>query len=118
VSVTDFESLLREAFKPIEPTGDLEERLEDRFTELALSAVDDLQGWELAAMRDPRNWLPTAAAAGVGGAAAVGLVLVRTQRRRHKRRAVSDNVLELAENTMRDLAREAGKVIDEGRKRL
>jgi hypothetical protein len=116
--VTDFESLLREAFQPIEPNDELEARLEDRFTEIALSAVDDLQGWELAAMRDPRNWIPTVAAAGVGGAAAVGLVLVRTQRRRHKRREASDNVLELAENTVRDLSREAGKVIDQARKRL
>ena len=69
-------------------------------------------------MRDPRRWGPTIAAATVGGTAAVGLVLVRTQRRRHKRRAASDNVLELAENTVRDLAREAGKIIDEGRRRL
>ena len=113
-----FESLLREAFQPIEPREDLEERLEQRFTEIALSAVDDLQGWELAAMRDPRTWLPTATAAGVGGVAAIGLVLVRTQRRRHKRRAVSDNMLELAEHTVRDLGREAGKVIDQARKRL
>ena len=43
-----------------------------------------------------------------------GLVLVRTQRKRHKRRAASDNVLELAEHTVRDLAHEAGKLIDEG----
>jgi hypothetical protein len=116
--LTDFEILLREAFQPLEPPEDLEQRVEDRLTEIALSAIDDLEGWELAAMRDPRNWLPTVTAAGVGGAAAVGLVLVRTQRRRHKRRAISDNVLELAENTMRDLAKEAGKVIDQGRKRL
>jgi hypothetical protein len=116
--LTDFEILLREAFAPIEPPADLEERLEERLTSLVEAAADELEGWELAVMKDPRNWMPTIAAAGVGGVAAVGLVLVRTQRRRHKRRDMSDNVLELAENTVRDLAREANKLIDEGRRRL
>ncbi len=115
--MTDFETLLREAFAPIEPPAELEERLEDRLATLVEAAADELEGWELATMRDPRNWAPTLTAAGVGGVAAVGLVLVRTQRRRHKRREASDNVLELAQNTVRDLAREAGKVIDQGRRR-
>ena len=116
--MTDFETLLREALSPIEPPAELEARLEDRLTTLVDAAVDELEGWELAVMRDPRNWIPTAAAAGVGSAAAVGLVLVRTQRRRHKRRAASDNVLELAEHAVRDLAREASKLVAEGRRRL
>jgi hypothetical protein len=116
--LTDFEILLREAFAPIDPPEELEERLETRLTTLVEAAADELEGWELASMKDPRNWAPTLTAVGVGGAAAVGLVLVRTQRRRHKRRAASDNVLELAENTVRDLAREANKLIDEGRRRL
>ncbi len=115
--MTDFETLLREAFAPIEPPAELEERLEDRLTTLVEAAADELEGWELATMRDPRNWAPTLTAVGVGGVAAVGLVLVRTQRRRHKRREASDNVLELAGSTVRDLAREAGKVIDQGRRR-
>ena len=116
--MTDFEILLREAFAPIEPPEDLEARLEDRLSTLAIAAAEELEGWELGAMRDPRNWIPTVTAATVGGAAAVGLVLVRTQRRRHKRRDASDNVFELAQNTVRDLAHEAGRVIDEGRRRL
>jgi hypothetical protein len=58
------------------------------------------------------------AAATVGGVAAVGLVLVRTQRRRHKRREAADNPLELAQHTVRDLAREAGKIIDEAQRRF
>jgi hypothetical protein len=116
--MNDFEILLREAFAPIDPPAELEARLEERLSTLVEAAVEELEGWELAVMRDPRNWAPTIAAAGVGSAAAVGLVLVRVQRKRHKRRAVSDNVLELAENTVRDLAREANKLIDEGRRRL
>jgi hypothetical protein len=43
---------------------------------------------------------------------------VRTQRRRHKRKDASGNMLELAENTVRDFAREAGRVIDEAHRRL
>ncbi len=119
--MTDFEILLREAFAPIEPPEDLEARLEERLSDLVQAAVDELEGWELAAMKDPRNWPtlpPTLTAVGVGGVAAVGLVLVRTQRRRHKRRESSESVLELAEQTVRDLARETNKLIDEGRRRL
>jgi hypothetical protein len=114
----DFESLLKRALSPVEPPAALSTRLETTLAGLTELAQDELEGWELSAMRDPRNWLPTVAAAGVGGVAAVGLVLVRTQRRRHKRRAASGNMLELAENAVRDLAREAGKVIDEAQRRL
>jgi hypothetical protein len=114
----DFEQLLRQAFQPVDPPDELEARVEDRLRTMAIAAVEELEGWELSAMRDPRNWIPTVAAAGVGAGAAVGLVLVRTQRRRHKRRAASANVLELAEHTVRDLAREAGRVIDEAQRRL
>jgi hypothetical protein len=114
----DIEQLLRQALQPIEPPLELEQRVEDRLRTIAVAAVEELEGWELSAMRDPRNWLPTATAAGVGAASAVGLVLVRTQRKRHKRRAASGNMIELAEHTVRDLAREAGKVIDEAQRRL
>jgi hypothetical protein len=114
----DFEQLLRQALAPIEPPEDLEERLEERLRTLAVAAAEELEGWELKSMRDPRQWVPTVSAVAVGGAAAVGLVLVRTQRRRHKRRDASRNVVELAQNTVRDLAKEAGKVIEEGRRRL
>jgi len=114
----DFEQLLRQALAPIEPPDDLEERLEERLRTLAVAAAGELEGWELKAMRDPRRWVPTVTAAAVGGTAAVGLVLVRTQRRRHKRRDASRNVVELAGHTVRDLSREARRVIDEGRRRL
>ena len=114
----DFETLLREAFRPIDPPAELEERLELRLTSLVEAAADELEAWELSAMRDPRNWARPVAAAAVGGAAAVGLVLVRTQRKRHKRRAVADNPIELVQETIRDLGREAGKIIDEASRRL
>jgi hypothetical protein len=113
----DFETLLRQALQPVDPPADLEERLEVRLTALIEFAADELEGWELRTMKDPRNWVRPVVAAGVGGVAAVGLVVVRTQRKRHKRRAASDNVIELVENTARDLKREAGKLIDDTKRR-
>jgi hypothetical protein len=114
----EFESLLRQALRPVDPPEDLEARLEDNLRTLAVAAAEELEGWELKTMRDPRNWVPTVTAAGVGSAAAVGLVLVRTRRRRHKRRDAAGNIVELAGHTVRDLAREAGRVFDEAHKRL
>ena len=70
----DIEQLLRQALQPIEPPSDLEERLEDRLRGVALAAVEELEGWELSAMRDPRRWIPTAVAAGAGASAASGEV--------------------------------------------
>jgi hypothetical protein len=40
-------------------------------------------------------------------------VLVRTQRRRHKRRREADSPVDLLGRTMRDLAREARRVADD-----
>jgi len=52
----DFESLLREALAPVEPPAGLTERLETRLRRINQMAVDELESWELQAMRDPRNW--------------------------------------------------------------
>ena len=115
--IADFEGLLRQALQPIEPPADLEARLEATLGSLVDMAAEELEAWELRAMRDPRNWVRPVAAAAVGSAAAVGLVVVRTQRKRHKRRAASENVLDLAERTLRDLAHETGKLLDQASKR-
>jgi len=40
-------------------------------------------------------------------------VLVRTQRRRHKRRKESDSAVDFIGRTVRDLAREAKRVADD-----
>ena len=55
-AVSHFESLLREALAPVEPPEGLVERLEDTLTSLTEMAADELESWELTAMRDPRNW--------------------------------------------------------------
>lgn len=117
----DFESLLRQALQPIEPPAELEERVERRLTSLLEMAAEELEAWELSAIRDPRNWpgIPrTVVVAGVGGAAAVGLVLVRTQRKRHKRRDAAAHPLDLAGRTVRDLVQEANRLTGDARRRL
>jgi hypothetical protein len=72
----------------VEPPEELERRLEATLGELVELAAEELEGWELTAMKDPRNWpraVGGAAAVVVGAGAAVGLVVLRTQRRRRRR---------------------------------
>ena len=108
-----FEDLLRSALAPVEPPLHLQQRLETTLDSLVELAAEELEAWEMAAMRDPRNWVRPVAAAAIGSGAAVGLVLVRTQRRRHKRRKEADSAVDLLGRTMRDLAREARRVADD-----
>ena len=109
----DIETLLKRALSPVEPPKELELRLETTLGSLVDMAAEELEAWELSAMRDPRNWVRPVAAAAVGSTAAIGLVLVRTQRRRHKRRKESHSPVDLLGRTMRDLAREARRVADD-----
>jgi hypothetical protein len=109
----DIETLLKRALSPVEPSKELEARLEVTLGSLVDMAAEELEAWELSAMRDPRNWVRPVAAAVVGSSAAVGLVLVRTQRRRHKRRREAHGAADLLGRTLRDLAREARRVGDD-----
>jgi hypothetical protein len=115
----DLEARLRRALAPVEPPEELELRLESRMSELVELAADELDAWEMTALRDPRNWpraaLRPAAAVVVGTGAAVGLVVLRTQRRRHRRRAAARGPLDLAERTLRDVTREALRVFEDVR---
>ena len=77
----DLEALLRRALAPVEPPADLAERLEGRLTEITELAAEELEAWELSAMRDPRNWVRPAAAVVVGSAAGAGLIILRARRR-------------------------------------
>jgi hypothetical protein len=110
----EFETRLRQALAPVDPPADLELRLQTTLGSLVEMAADELEAWELRAIKDPRNWpraaLGPAAAVVVGTGAAAGLVLLRTRGRRHKRRAQSRNALDLAERTLRDVGREAMRV--------
>ena len=111
----DFEARLREALAPVEPPADLEPRLEQALGSLIEMAADELEAWELRSMRDPRNWpraaVRPAAAVVIGTGAAAGLVVLRTRGRRHKRRALARDPLDLARRTVRDLRRESRRVL-------
>lgn len=110
-SAADFESLLREALSPVDPPADLVARLEGTLISLTALAQEELESWELAAMRDPRNWARPAAAAVVGAGAGTALVILRVRSRHSKRRQQSDNLLDLAGRTVRDIAEEARRIL-------
>jgi hypothetical protein len=108
---TDFEALLRQALAPVEPPADLAERLESTLVTLTALAQDELDAWELSAMRDPRNWVRPAAAAVVGASAGTALVVLRVRARHRVRKQRSHNVVELVERTLQDAAEEARRVL-------
>jgi hypothetical protein len=114
---SDLEARLRLALAPVDPPVELEQRLEFTLGSIVELAAEELESWELGAMRNPRNWpraaLGPAAAIVVGSGAAAGLVVLRTQRKRHRRRAQSRGAVDLAERTLRDVAREARRVFDD-----
>ena len=106
----DIESLLRQAFAPVDPPESLATRLESTLQELTELAVEELESWELSSMRDPRNWVRPVVAVAVGTAAGAGLVVlrVRSQHRKQKRHVQG---MELAQRTMRAAADEVKRVI-------
>jgi hypothetical protein len=106
VSDIDVETLLRSALRPVEPSGALTDRLEQRLSDLTHHAADELADWELSAMRDPRNWGRTAGAVVVGSAAAGALVLVRA-RQQHRKRQVSG--LRALERSLKGVAADVQK---------
>ncbi|HEY1457441.1 MAG TPA: hypothetical protein VGF15_02885 [Solirubrobacteraceae bacterium] len=112
-ALSNFEGLLRQALTPVEPPEDLVTRLEGTLENLAEIAAEELDSWELAAMRDPRNWARPAAALVVGSSAGAALVLLRARRRQHHKGGVA-GARELAERTLEDLAAEARKLLRRG----
>jgi hypothetical protein len=91
----DFESLLREAFAPIEPPAGLSHRVEERLTRITELAVDELESWELESLADPRNWTRIArpiAAGVIATGAGTAVVLLRA--RRQAKRSAMDRLLQ------------------------
>jgi hypothetical protein len=113
----DIEARLRQALAPVDPPAELAARMELRLGSLVELAADELDAWELSAIRDPRNWpraaLGPAAAVLVATGAGAGLVVLRTRRKRHKRRAQAHGALDLVGRTMRDIGREALRVFED-----
>jgi hypothetical protein len=110
-SAADFESLLRQALAPVEPPADLAQRMEQTLVSLTELAQEELDAWELSAMRDPRNWARPAAAAVVGVSAGTALVALRVRARHRTRRQQSGSLLELASRTWGDVADEARRIL-------
>lgn len=110
-TMPNFEGLLREALAPVEPPADLVKRLESTLTSITEMAADELEAWELSAMRDPRNWVRPAAAVIAGSAAGAALVLLRARRRPHGSSADLNALKETAERAVRDLGRETRKLL-------
>jgi len=108
----DVEGLLRRALAPVEPPADVSARLRGRLQNIREVAAEELEGWELAAMRDPRNWVRPAIAVLGGAAAGAGLLLLGShqRRRRSRSRSRSRELLERAERTASDVASGARKI--------
>ncbi len=108
---TDFEALLREALRPVDPPDDLAARMEATLVSLTELAQEELESWELSTMRDPRNWVRPVAATMIGAGAGTALVVLRVRGRHRTRRQQSSNLVELAERTLQDFAEEARRVL-------
>jgi hypothetical protein len=108
----EFESLLLRALAPVDPPERLSERLEQTLSDLTDLAAEELDSWEMASMRDPRNWVRPVVAAGVAATAGTGLVILRVRTKNKRHRAQSKDILELAERTLRDVADEARNLLD------
>ena len=84
----EFERLLSDALRPIEPPERLSGRVEDTLAAVTAAAAEELSDWaeelsesELRALRDPRNWVRPVIAVGAGGIATGALVLLEMRRR-------------------------------------
>ena len=109
----DIEGMLRRALAPVEPPDTLSMRLESTLETLTEAAAEELESWELGAMRDPRNWARPVAAAAIGTAAGAGLVFVRV-RNQHKRQKRHLQGADLAEKTLRSASEEIRRLLDRG----
>ena len=111
-ATSHLEGLLREALAPVEPPADLVERLEGTLQSITELAADELEAWELSAMRDPRNWVRPAAALLAGAAAGTGLVVLRARKRAQASppRSVA-GMRKAAGRTLEDLERETRRLL-------
>lgn len=110
-AVPNVEGLLHRALSPVEPPEDLAARLEGALTSITEIAVEELESWELSAMRDPRNWARPAAALVVGGSAGIGLVLLRARRRAEAEATGLHGVRSAAERAVSDLGAQVQRLL-------
>jgi hypothetical protein len=91
----NFEEIIRRALAPVEPPEDLAHRLETTLRSITEFAADELEGWELSSMRDPRNWVRPVAAIVLGTAAGAGLVVLGWRRQHRRQRHVRAAAVEV-----------------------
>ena len=91
----NFEDIIRRALAPVEPPEDLGQRLEATLWSLTELAVDELEGWELSSMRDPRNWVRPVAAIAIGTAAGAGLIVLGWRHQHRRQRTVRGAAVEV-----------------------
>jgi hypothetical protein len=106
----DIETMLRLALAPVDPPESLKMRVESTLQELTDAAVDELEAWEIGAMRDPRNWGRPVVAGAVGVTAGTALVILRVRAQQKRRAAASSDPLDLLRRTLRAAAGEARKL--------
>jgi len=107
------ETLLREALAPVEPPADLGLRMEAALANITELAQEELESWELSAMRDPRNWVRPAAAVVITITAGSALIALRVRSRHRARAGKSGGLLDLAEQTLVDIAQETRRILPE-----
>jgi hypothetical protein len=108
----EFEHLLKRALTPVDPPAHMSVRLEETLAELTELAQDELEGWELSSMRDPRNWVRPVAAAAIGTTAGAALVLLRVRQQHRRRAARASGPIDLAERTLHAVADETRKILE------
>lgn len=123
-ALPSFELLLREALAPVEPPADLVKRMESALEVITEMAADELDAWELSAMRDPRNWVRPAAALVAGGAAGTALVILRARRRARESqrsagparayRALGESIERSAERALREFTERTRRLLERG----
>ena len=91
----NFEDIIRRALAPVEPPQDLSARLETTLRSLTELAADELEGWELSSMRDPRNWVRPVAAIAIGTVAGAGLLVLGWRRQHRRQRNVRAAAIEV-----------------------
>ena len=110
VAHSDFEQMLRRALAPVDPPEHLKTRLESTLQEITDAAVDELESWEIGAMRDPRNWVRPVVATAAGATAGTALVILRVRAQRKKTKAAASSPLDLADRTLKAVVGEARKL--------
>jgi hypothetical protein len=104
------ELLLSRALAPVEPPEKLKVPIAERLEKWTDQAADELEGWELSSMRDPRNWARVArpaAAFAVTATAGTALVLIRAHKQSKQQH--SNDPIETAERLVRLVGEEARK---------